>query len=168
MKNTKLTPKNRKEIINRVSVGEKQKDIAKEFGVSPAYISQIVGLEKRRQASDEAPEKELRSVSTEHLQNRFMDLKNQADELLVQRWNDQILADGLRKNIMTETGRLERARTEAEKKSLQDMIAGYHRRLTFIERDTQFLFELEKIYRELTAVIAEFRRRGEVLKLSKI
>lgn len=48
------------------------------------------------------------------------------------------------------------------------MIAGYHGRLTFIENDTQFSFELETIYRELAAVIAEFRRPGEVLKVLKL
>ena len=165
MKNTKLTPKNRKEIINRVSVGEKQKDIAKEFGVSPAYISQVVAHERRRQRSDEAPRTDLRSLLTEHLQNRFIDLRNQESDLLEQRRGAQMLADSLRKNLMTETGRFERATTEAEKRSHSELIAGYRGRLTFLESDTQFLFELEKIYRELAGVIAEFRRRGDVLKL---
>ena len=168
MKNTKLTPQNRKEIINRVVVGEKQKDIAKEFGVSPAYISQIVAQEKRRQALPEDPQTDLRSVSTEHLHNRLKDLRDREIELLEQRSADEGIMQRLRASIKKETFFLERAATEAEKKSYREMIAGYRGRLTFIESDTQFLFELEKIYRELASVIAEFRRRGEVLKVLKL
>ena len=42
MKTQKLTPKDKKEIGVRVAAGEKQGDLVKEYGVSPALISRVV------------------------------------------------------------------------------------------------------------------------------
>ena len=120
---------------------------------------------KHRQSSPEYPQKALRSVSTEHLQNRLKDLRNQEAELLEQRYANESIMMRLRASIEKETVFLERAATEAEKKSYREMIAGYRGRLTIYRKGHAVLFELEKIYKELAAVIAEFRRRGGVLKL---
>ena len=42
MKTQKLTPKDKKTIAVRVAAGEKQTDLVKEYGVSPALISRVV------------------------------------------------------------------------------------------------------------------------------
>ena len=53
MKTQKLTPKQKKEVAARVDAGERQTDLVKEYGVSPALISRIVKQSREsRQKSD--------------------------------------------------------------------------------------------------------------------
>ena len=164
MKNTKLTPKDRKEIINRVSLGEKQKDIAEEFGVSPAYISQILAQEREKQPTRE-PKPDVSDLSTEYLQNRFRDLKKQEMELLTQRQNDQVLVGNFQRDMTSDTARADRVKSETEKQFYQERVSVHRKHITFIKSDTQLVFELSKIYSELSEVMTEFRRRGVFFKV---
>ena len=42
MNNNKITPKDRRDIINQAESGKFQKDIAVDYGISEAYVSKIV------------------------------------------------------------------------------------------------------------------------------
>ena len=164
MKNTKLSPKNRRKALQRVLAGEKQKDIAAEFGVSPAYISQILAQEREKQPARE-PKPDVSALSTEHLQNRFRDLKDQETELLTQRHNDQVLVGNFQRDMTSDTARADRVKSETEKQFYQERVSVHRKHITFIESDTQLVFELSKIYSELSEVMTEFRRRGVFFKV---
>ena len=48
MSRQKVSPATRKEIVTRVAAGEKQKDLAAEYNVPPAYISKTWNADKAR------------------------------------------------------------------------------------------------------------------------
>ena len=51
MDKQKITQKDRKNIVARVLAGEKQKDLAAEYGVSKGYLSKIVKQAKEESKS---------------------------------------------------------------------------------------------------------------------
>ena len=120
----KLTSKDRKSIVARVKSGEKQVDVARDFGITQGYLSKIVKQSKINSTEIESFAKpvDLSDKTADQLRNRYrhihMELLRHNDEL------DQRLreADALHQSIESESAKPDDVRDEgwilAQKKRL--------------------------------------------------
>ena len=69
----KLTSKDRKSIVARVAAGEKQVDVARDFGISQGYLSKIVKQSKINSTEIESFAKavDLSDKTPDQLRNRY-------------------------------------------------------------------------------------------------
>ena len=66
MKTQKITPKDRQLIVARVKAGEKQKDLADEFGVSAGLISRVVRQSRAANGKPEPKPTRFKDLSSSH------------------------------------------------------------------------------------------------------
>ena len=150
----KLTSKDRKSIVARVKAGEKQVDVARDFGITQGYLSKIVKQSKINSTEIESFAKpvDLSDKTADQLRNRYrhihMELLRHNDEL------DQRLreADALHQSIESESAKPDDVRDEG-------WILAQKRRLTWCEDTTRVAYEMARLYQEASAILQTFAKR---------
>ena len=157
MKTQKLTPKDKKEIVVRVAAGEKQGDLVKEYGVSPALISRVVkqggSVKEKSDALVSRVTANVSSSTSDQLRNRYRQLHM---ELL--RHNDELQqrlleADSLQRSIEVESKKDGSVRDES-------WILAQKKRLTWCQDTSQTGYEMARLYQESSAILQTFAKRG--------
>ena len=156
MKTQKLTPKDKKKIAARVAAGEKQGDLVKEYGVSPALISRVVKQSRAIKQKSDVPVSispvDVSGKTTEQLKNRYRAIHR---ELL--RYNEEIQqrlaeADGLQQSIEAESAKPDDMRDEG-------WILAQKRRLTWCQDTTRIAYEMSRLYQEASAILQTFAKQ---------
>ena len=160
MKNRKLSPKDRKNILVRVEAGEKQVDIAKEFGISKGYLSKVLKYERSRVYSSAEKREHLQDFSEEQLRNYFKGLEQQLDGLYTQHASAWRSFDKLQMEITSETERLKYDESESGQVSRRQLITAMRGRATHIQKHSFLEKEIAAVYVEMSIVLGEFKRRG--------
>ena len=150
----KLTSKDRKSIVARVKSGEKQVDVARDFGITQGYLSKIVKQSKINSTEIESFAKpvDLSDKTPDQLRNRYrtihIELLHHNSEL------DQRLreADGLHYSIEAESQKDESVRDQV-------WILAQKKRLTWCQDTTQTAYEMARLYQEASAILQTFAKR---------
>ena len=158
MKNTKITPKDRRDIINQVESGRLQKDVAAAFGISEAYVSKIVKESKRQARS---PAKSFDSVPIENLLNQLRELSDQIDKTYSEKSRRRIAVENLSQQI-SENNELLLETDDAELKGIiQASMSATQRRITWNKDHKPLDERLMDLYAEQLAIFRELYRRGD-------
>lgn len=150
----KLTPKDRKNIVARVKSGEKQVDVARDFGITQGYLSKIVKQSKINSTELESSAKpvDLSNKTPDQLRNRYRQIHW---ELL--RHNEEVglrfsEAGGLQQSIEAESAKPDHLRDEG-------WILAQRQRLTWCQDTTQIAYEMARLYQEASAILQTFAKR---------
>lgn len=154
MNKQKITQKDRKNIVARVNAGEKQKDLAVEYGVSKGYLSKIVKQSKERELSDVSVPQQMNMsrFTTDQLKNRYRTIHIELlrhNEELQQRYLE---ADALQHSIETESAKAAVLRDEG-------WILAQKKRLTWCQDTTRISYEMARLYQEASAILQTFAKR---------
>ena len=151
----KLASKDRKSIVARVKAGEKQVDVARDFGITQGYLSKIVKQSKKNSTEIESFAKpvDLSDKTADQLRNRYRTIHV---ELL--QYNGEIQqrlaeADNLHNSIELESQKDESVRDEV-------WILAQKRRLTLCQDTTRIAYEMSRCYQEASALLHTFAKRG--------
>lgn len=150
----KITPQDRKIAVKRVNDGEKQVDVARDFGITQGYLSKIVKQSKTNSTGFESFAKpvDLSDKTPEQLQNRYRTIHI---ELL---WHNGELqqrlaeADGLQQSIEMESAKPDGLRDEG-------WILAQKRRLTWCQDTTRISYEMARLYQEASSILQTFAKR---------
>ena len=150
----KLTSKDRKSIVARVKDGEKQVDVARDFGITQGYLSKIVKQSKTNSTEIESFAKpvDLSDKTADQLRNRYREIHRE-----LMRFNGEIQqrlreADGLHQSIEAESAKPDDVRDEG-------WILAQKRRLTWCEDTTQIAYEMARLFQEASAILQTFAKR---------
>ena len=165
MKTQKLTPKDKKEIAARVDAGEKQGDLVKEYGVSPALISRVVKqsragtLKQKSNVPVSRSPLDLSDKTSDQLCNRYREIHRE-----MMRHNGELQqrlaeVDGLQLSIEAESQKDESVRDAG-------WILAQKRRLTWCLDTTVTGYALAGLYQEASAILHAFVKRGVTLPYS--
>lgn len=150
-----FTPKDRKNIAARVKSGEKQKDLAAEYGISTGYLSKIVKKEKERELSDVSVPRQIDTsqFTADQLRNRYRTIHI---ELL--RYNGELQqrsleADALQQSIEAESAKADDMRDES-------WILAQRKRLTWVQDTTRIVYEIARLHQEASAIAQTLAKRG--------
>ena len=161
MAKVKLTPKDRKSIVARVDAGEKQADVARDFGITQGYLSKIVKQSKINSTEIESSAKpvNLSDKTPDQLINRYREIHRE-----MMRHNGELQqrlaeADGLQLSIEAESQKDESVRDEG-------WILAQKRRLTWCLDTTVTGYALAGLYQEASAILHAFVKRGVTLPYS--
>ena len=160
MKNTKITPKDRRNIINKVESGELQKDVAKEFGISEAYVSKIVKESKRQTRS---PAKSFDSVPIENLLNQLRELSHQIDKMYDEKSRRSAAVVTLSQQISGTNESLLKTDDAELKGIIQASMSATQRRIAWNEDHKALDAGLMEGYADQLAIFRELSRRGHSL-----
>lgn len=156
MKTQKLTPKDKKDIAARVAAGERQTDLVKEYGVSPALISRVVKQSRNVKQKSDTPVSisrvDVSGKTTEQLQNRYRTIHIELlrhNEEVQQRFRE---ADGLQQSIEAESAKPDHLRDEG-------WILAQKKRLTWCQDTTRIAYEMARLYQEASAILQTFAKR---------
>ena len=157
MNNKKITPKDRRDIVNEVESGKFQKDIAVDFGISEAYVSKIV---KESKQQTRPPVKNLESVPIENLLNRLQEINSEINETHSEKSDRRDVANRLQGKIMDDNKTL-LATDDAELKRItQVSITATQRIIVWNEDHTSLDVGLIDLYATQLAIFREIVRRG--------
>ena len=150
----KLTSKDRKSIVARVKAGEKQVDVARDFGITQGYLSKIVKQSKINSTEIESSAKpfDLSDKTEEQLRNRYRQI-----HLDLLQYNGEIQqrlaeVDGLQQSIELESQKDESVRDEG-------WILAQKKRLTWCQDTTRTAYEMARLYQEASAILQTFAKR---------
>ena len=157
MKHKKLTPKNYSEIISRVNSGEKQKDLAEEFDITPGYVSQIIKSSKQPGRS----KKNLESVPLDNLFNRLKELSREIAGTRAEKLYRADVAMSLKRQIAHENQPLLESDDAELKKITQASMTATQRMIVWNEDHTTLDASLISHHAEQLAIFREIFRRGQ-------
>ena len=155
MNKQKITQKDRKNIVERVNAGEKQKDLAVEYGVSKGYLSKIVKQSKERELSDVSVPQQMNMsrFTTDQLKNRYRTIHielHRHNEELQQRYLE---ADALEGSIEAESAKADGVRDEM-------WIMAQKKRLVWCQDTTRIGYEIARVHQEMSAIVQTLVKRG--------
>jgi len=162
MKNTKVSPVDRKIIYKRYESKEKkQVELAYEYDVSPAYISKIIKEEEAR-LSNQPPmphdRKKFKNVSEVQLRTSYLSLGRQIDTLLSQKASYETRCDRIRAEIFKAT---EEMKTDPKLKGLlEKQILAYRKQITELSDQHHFDETIRDNHREMAEIVTELLSRG--------
>ena len=157
MKNTKITPKDRRDIINQVESGNLQKDVAAAFGISEAYVSKIVKESKRQTRS---PAKSFDSVPSKNLLNQLTELSRQIDERYDEKSHRRLAVRNLSQQN-SKNNELLLETDDAELKGIiQASMSATQRRIAWNEDHKTLDAHLMDLYAEQLSIFREFVSSG--------
>ena len=155
MNTQKITPKDRKNIVARVKAGERQKDLASEYGVSEGLISRVIKQSKPAKPEPSAPRaKDMSNMTTEQLSNRY---KQCHKELLEH--NQELVS-----RVQEAMGLRERIKVEASKSAgLRDdsWLRAQQKRLAWCEDTGRIAFSMSLLHQEVSAILHTLSKRGD-------
>ena len=160
MKTQKLTPKQKNEIAVRVAAGEKQADLVKEYGVSPALVSRVVKQSRSVKQKSGVPVSmtpvDLSGKTTEQLQNRYkqiqVELLNKNEEIKQR----HLEVDALQRSIEVESAKADDMRDES-------WIMAQKKRLVWCQDTTRIAYEVARLHQEASAIAQTYAKRGETV-----
>ena len=163
MKTQKLMPKDKKEIAVRAAAGEKQADLVKEYGVSPALISRVVKQSRSEKSKSDVPVSmshiDLSSKTPDQLRNRYRQIHMELlrhNEEVEQRLRE---AYGLQQSIEAESAKADDVRDEG-------WILAQRQRLTWCQDTTQSAYEMARLYQEVSVILQTFAKRDVPVPVS--
>lgn len=162
MKNNKITPQARHHIISRVKSGEKQVDLAKEYGVSKGYISQIM---KASQRTSDTPDRSLEAVEIENLRNREREVSREIAEVHTEKDTRLLEVLRLRGRLENETKRLQGTDDAELRKVMTESVNTTQSLISWNENQTRLDLRLVELIAEQLAIYREFVRRGTPIPL---
>ena len=161
MSRQKVSPATRKEIVTRVAAGEKQKDLAAEYNVPPAYISKIWNADKARTSDDSIQlATRFRKKPASHLRARYQDIGRMIDELLSQRATAKQRSKDLQLEIYRATERLS---TTQHKNAIESQILLYKAELTKLKTHQREDTAIRQYHAEQYQIVSELLHHGESL-----
>ena len=160
MKNKRITPQDRRNIINQVESGKLQKDIAVDFGISEAYVSKIV---KESKQQTRPPAKSLESARLENLLNRLHEISREVAENYSEKASRLNTAMRLRSQLMVDTQTLQKARDDELRRITQASMSSTQRMAAWNEDHNTLDAHLIDLYAEQLSIFREFARRGQCL-----
>ena len=161
MKNNKITPQARHHIISRVNSGEKQVDLAKEYGVSKGYISQIMNASQRTST----PDRSLEAVEIENLRNREREVSREIAEVHTEKDTRLLEVLRLRGRLENETKRLQGTDDAELRKVMNESVNTTQSLISWNENQTRLDLRLVELIAEQLAIYREFVRRGTPIPL---
>ena len=156
MNSQKITPRDRKTIVARVKSGEKQSDVARDFGITQGYLSKIVKQSRERKQKSAGfvsmLSVDLSDKNPDQLRNRYRTIHM---ELL--RHNSEVQqrlleADALQQSIEAESAKPDDLRDEG-------WILAQKKRLTWCQDTTRIAYEMARLYQEVSAILQTFAKR---------
>ena len=166
MKTQKITPKDRQLIVARVKAGEKQKDLADEFGVSAGLISRVV---RQSRAANGKPEpkptrfKDLSSRTTEQLLNRYNQVWAELEKHNKELYANWGTAERTRERIKEYTKTLNRASDSVQRAGLEQTIMGLRSQLSYLEECQKRAASLSILHQEQASLLQELSKRQGVM-----
>ena len=157
MKNKKITPKDRRDIIHQVESGKFQKDIAVAFGISEAYVSKIVKESKQQTCP---PVENLESVPIENLLNRLEEIYSEISERRSEKSDRRDVAIRLRIKITNENEALLETEDAELKRITQASMTATQRMIVWNEDHTTLDAEIIDLFTVHLAILREIVRRG--------
>ena len=150
----KLTSKDRKSIVARVKAGEKQVDVARDFGITQGYLSKIVKQSKISSTGIESFAKpvDLSDKTAEELRNRYREIYRELHRYngeIQQRWAE---ADGLQQSIELESQKDESFRDEG-------WILAQKGRQTWCLDTTRIAYNMARLHQESSAILQAFAKK---------
>ena len=160
MKNTKITPKDRRDIFNEVESGNLQKDVAAKFGISEAYVSKIVKESKPKTRQNA---KSLESVPIKNLLNQLTDLTRQIDTAYREKVHRRTTVETLQVQIENDTKTLLETDNAELKQIREASMNATQRMITWNKDHTSLDAHLMDLHTTQLAVLRELYRRGDSL-----
>lgn len=159
MKQQKITPQARQEILARYQAGEKQVTLAKEFGVDKSYISRIVKSTKLEKLA----KSELADTPTDALLNRYRSILLELRECEQELHDASLDRTNLSMRIKSETVRLEKVSDLRYRRSIENTIQSLKTQLTYASDASRVGFRMARLLHECAEVIAELSRRKAII-----
>ena len=163
MGSLKITPKARREILARVRAGEKQVKLAKEFGVSKGYISQIVRRGVLGQSQENRTEIDFKKATLEMLSNRYCECVRELIECEKEKDERHRASLVLSDRIAEESKRLPRIEDSELKKAVESTIIGLRQQLSYSEDHSRVDLKVIQLYQELHKIGQALRGQGKQL-----
>ena len=160
MNNNKVTPKDRRDIINQAESGKLQKDIAVDFGISEAYVSKIV---KGSKPQTRPPVKSLESISIDNLYNQLTELSRKMAEMFSEKSSRWSAARSLKRQLSNDNKTLLETADKELKQITQASMTATQRMIVWNEDHTTLDAGLINLYAEQLAIFREYARRGQSL-----
>ena len=158
MNNNKITPKDRRDIINQAESGKLQKDIAVDYGISEAYVSKIVKGSKRQTRS---PVKNFESVPIEKLFNQLTELSRQIDERYDEKSHRRLAVRNLSQQNSKNNELLLETDDAELNRIIQASMSATQRRIAWNEDHKTLDAHLMDLYAEQLSIFRELYRRGD-------
>lgn len=160
MKYNNLSDQQRRKIVLRVENGEKQKDLAAEYGVHKSSISRLMRQvrEKRKEQAavlDLPTFQDMTHLTTEQLDNRFSEAHRQLFEHREELFKLKREASRLRAEIH------EISTNQPLSKREEAWLAQLHSRYLSCRDTEQIIVESLSLYREITSIVFALHARGE-------
>ena len=159
MKQQKITPKARQEILVRYEAGEKQVALAREFGVDKSYISRIV---KNTKLEKHAKSK-LADTPTDALLNRYRSILLELREYEQELQDASLDRTNLSMRIKSETERLEKVSDLRYRRSIENTIQSLRTQLTYASDVSRVGFRMARLLHECAEVMTELSRRKTII-----
>ena len=157
MNNKKITPKDRRDIINQVESGKFQKDIAVDYGISEAYVSKIV---KESKPQTRSPVKSLESVPIENLYNQLTELSRKMAEMHLEKSQRWSTARDLKTQMANDNKTLLATEDTELKRITQASMTARQRMIVWHEDHTSLDAGLIDLYADQLSIFREYARRG--------
>ena len=165
MKHQKLTPKQCKEIVARVSAGEKQVSLARAYGVSEGLISRVVKREKKKSTSPSGPHfethRDFSDWSSAKLANRRSECYREISEIHREILIKKSALEKIRSEIKSETEKLEKLTDDDFRTSVEIGIRAKASQVSHLSNTRRLCLDLAKIHKELSAILYEMSQRED-------
>ena len=159
MKQQKITPKARQEILVRYEAGEKQVALAREFGVDKSYISRIVKNTKLEKLA----KSKLADTPTDALLNRYRSILLELREYEQELQDASLDRTNLSMRIKSETERLQKVSDLRYRRSIENTIQSLRTQLTYASDVSRVGFRMARLLHESAEVITELSRRKTII-----
>ena len=160
MKNNKITPQDREQIISRVNSGTPQKDIATEFCISKGRVSQIISASKEQPSPSDAS---LESVTPDNLYNQLTEISRQITETFSEKSDRWQVARNLKTKLANDNETLLKTDDAELKRITQGSMTATQRVIVWNENHTSLDAHLIDLYATQLAIFREYARRGHSL-----
>ena len=168
MKQRRLTPADAKNIVARVNAGDKQQDIAADYGVNKSTISRIVKRHREKIASSETKipaQRDYSEWTTENLLNRRRECYREISEIHSEVYNKKSALDRIREGIKADTKELENITDDGFRRAVEIGITAKKAQLTELKGTKRLAFSLAVLHNELSGLLHALSKRDDWLPI---
>lgn len=155
MKQQKITPKARQEILARYRAGEKQVVLAREYDVDKSYISRIVKNTK----PERLDKSNLADTPPDALLNRYKACLLELRDCNQHLYESSQDVQHLQLRIKTETERLQRVSDIGYSRSIERTIQSLKTQLTYASNSQRVGYQMVRLHREIAEILTELSRQ---------
>ena len=160
MKYTKLSPADRKRVIERVKAGEKQKDVAADFGITPSYVSKIMKEETGATPRKIKRFRDLSQRTNEQLQNRYVECFKEIKEHMSVLHQNRAETKVLERRIYEDTERLKTA-GDVLRLGIQKAIVAHRAQVSGLSDERSHTSVVAILLQEATDIMIEMSKRPD-------